>query len=140
MVRERSRGRFCPNPRLCVLHCPCHHRHPIKASQSSLQHWLKLEPSLYPLIAGGNVSVPPTCLARCCLQICDSGAFSLTHPCALVLLLSAELHSLYSSDGIVSVLSAGGESENLFCQKISLKMDRPSKRNRAATTLLMKLH
>lgn len=63
---------------------------------------------------------------------------SLSYPRALVLLLSAELLSLSSSNGVVRVLSAGRAFENLFGQ-IALEMDHPPERNRAATTLPMKL-
>lgn len=72
------------------------------------------------------------------IHSCVTAELSLSYPRALVLLLSAELLSLSSSNGVVSVLSAGRAFENLF-GPIALEMDHPPERNRAATTLPMKL-
>ena len=54
-------------------------------------------------------------------------SLSLLNPSAPVLLLSAELSSPGSSNGIVGILSARGALENPVGQ-IFLKMDHPSER------------
>lgn len=127
----------------------------LKSLSLSSQHLLKLQPSLSyrpPLITGGSTASLQHALQDVnCGFVTTEGSrscsLSLSPKCSLVLLLSAELKSLSSSnaflkDAILSILSTGGIFETLFDQKshlvllISLKMDCPSKRNREGRTLL----